>query len=318
MWIKFTASDKFAIKVYVGAVNAVSGEPAVETAATALRRRQNLSQGMNVQDYVVVPHQRWLDGIATAAGEVRQFVAMPMGSGQSVEAQITGEEAVGGMQFEITPYRDEEAAMLKSVRGIPDISAKKSCPQRPPMAEMNLAPGGRIEQSIARDPFPSSSWDRSRTSTFNVQILNTASFTHVTGRAAPATPIDAAAYAKLGLPFISIVEPKSSVAGDFAGIKPVAVTRKEKVKEPATVPSLRSILFGPPKKPHKKKKKDRKEDEKDKKSKKPRRTEEPEPHVPANTSIDTEFFNPSGPRASFRAVGEIERGLMEVRSISFN
>lgn len=41
--------------------------------------------------------------IATAEWTVRQFVAMPVGSGYSLEAQITGEEMMGGLQFEITP-----------------------------------------------------------------------------------------------------------------------------------------------------------------------------------------------------------------------
>jgi hypothetical protein len=34
MWIRFRSTKLYAIKIYVGAVNAVSGEPAVETAAT--------------------------------------------------------------------------------------------------------------------------------------------------------------------------------------------------------------------------------------------------------------------------------------------
>lgn len=79
----------------------MSGEPAVDTSATKLRRRTLLSQNKSIQDYVVVPHQLWLDGIATSVGKVRQFVAMPFGSGHSVEVQVTGEEVTGGIQFEI-------------------------------------------------------------------------------------------------------------------------------------------------------------------------------------------------------------------------
>ncbi|KAK3343456.1 hypothetical protein B0T25DRAFT_572467 [Lasiosphaeria hispida] len=52
MWIKFTPEKKYAIKIYVGAANAVSGEPAVENAATALRKRQKLAQKQPIQDYV--------------------------------------------------------------------------------------------------------------------------------------------------------------------------------------------------------------------------------------------------------------------------
>lgn len=57
-----------------------------------------------LQDYIVVPGQRWLDGIADTDGTVRQFVAMPFGTGHSVESQITGSDTIGGLQFEITPY----------------------------------------------------------------------------------------------------------------------------------------------------------------------------------------------------------------------
>jgi hypothetical protein len=103
MWIQFHSRLPYAIKIYVGGVNAVSGEPAVETAATRLRRANLLRQNKSIQDYLVVPSQLWLDGVATNDGKVRQFVAMPAGSGYSVEAQVTGEEVTGGIQFEITP-----------------------------------------------------------------------------------------------------------------------------------------------------------------------------------------------------------------------
>ena len=103
MWIKFTAGRRFAIKIFVGGVNAISGEKHTEDDETLRRRAEKLANGKSVQDYVVVPGQLWLDGIATEDGEVRQFVAMPYGEGYSVETQMTGEENVGGIQFEVTP-----------------------------------------------------------------------------------------------------------------------------------------------------------------------------------------------------------------------
>jgi hypothetical protein len=103
MWINFTSNSPFAIKVYLGSVNAVSGEAAAETADTKLRRQTLISQKKSTQDYVVAPNQLWLDGIASGGGEVKQFVAMPLGEGFTVEAQIKGQEDCGGLQFEITP-----------------------------------------------------------------------------------------------------------------------------------------------------------------------------------------------------------------------
>ncbi|KAI5359517.1 Putative Ubiquitin-like domain-containing protein [Septoria linicola] len=103
MWINFEATDPFAVKIYVGGVNAVSGAPARETPATADSRRETMLAGHSIQDYIVPPKQLWLDGIANGNGTVRQFVAMPLGSGYSVEAQLTASEAVGGIQIEVTP-----------------------------------------------------------------------------------------------------------------------------------------------------------------------------------------------------------------------
>ena len=103
MWINFKSASQFAIKIYLGGVNAVSGEPMVENAATQLRRQKLAAEGKSIQDYIVTPKQKWLDGIASTEGVVRQFVSMPMGSGYSVEAQITGQDVAGGLQFEVTP-----------------------------------------------------------------------------------------------------------------------------------------------------------------------------------------------------------------------
>ena len=87
MWICFKARVPFAINIYLGGVNAVSGEPMVETTATLLRRLDLKSKNKSFQDYVVT-QQPCLDGIATSEGAIRQFFAMPMKSGYSVEAQI--------------------------------------------------------------------------------------------------------------------------------------------------------------------------------------------------------------------------------------
>jgi ubiquitin len=107
MWISFKCKQEnhYMLKIYVGNVNAISGEPATENAATKLRRQQKQAENASLQDYVTVPGQLWLDGIAHSDGAVRQFVAMPFGSGHSVEYQVTGEDAAGGIQIEVTPYK---------------------------------------------------------------------------------------------------------------------------------------------------------------------------------------------------------------------
>jgi len=92
MWIKFVSQNPYAIKLFVGGVNAVSGRPLLSP-----------HQHKPVQDYVIVPDQKWIDGIAVKPGVVRQFVAMPTGSGYSVEVQVTGKEEFAGMLFSVTP-----------------------------------------------------------------------------------------------------------------------------------------------------------------------------------------------------------------------
>lgn len=97
MWINFTAVRPFAVKVYVGGINAVSGESKKKILGVSSDKLKPK------QDYVVPPKQKWLDGIAREAGRVSQFVAAPMGSGYSIETQVSGEDSVGGLQIEIIP-----------------------------------------------------------------------------------------------------------------------------------------------------------------------------------------------------------------------
>lgn len=65
---------------------------------------QPKAESKEKQDYLVVPGQKWLDGIVRSNGTVMQFVAVPTGSGYSVEAQMTGVDKIAGLQFEIIPF----------------------------------------------------------------------------------------------------------------------------------------------------------------------------------------------------------------------
>ena len=58
MWIRFRSRDRFAIKVFVGGVNAVSGEPMLlGNAATTFHGLNRKSQGKTLQDYLMTPQQ---------------------------------------------------------------------------------------------------------------------------------------------------------------------------------------------------------------------------------------------------------------------
>ena len=44
-----------------------------------------ISSTVKDQNYVAIPKQKWLDGINCGDGTIRQFVAMPLGQGYTVE-----------------------------------------------------------------------------------------------------------------------------------------------------------------------------------------------------------------------------------------
>ncbi|KAH8810482.1 hypothetical protein DL96DRAFT_541780 [Flagelloscypha sp. PMI_526] len=79
-----------AIKISVGGINAITGS------------KQDEAPPKGVQDYVVGGKQPWLDGIATEPGVIRQFVAMPLGQGYTIEEQLTN-TAAGGIQIDVFP-----------------------------------------------------------------------------------------------------------------------------------------------------------------------------------------------------------------------
>jgi len=100
-------------KVGIGRINAVTGKTWDENINTIQ------------QDYLLCPNQRWLDGINAGKGFVRQFVAMPLGQGYTVEEQVTDECQFGGIQIaafsakpgifpEIDPKEIEKAKLKPS------------------------------------------------------------------------------------------------------------------------------------------------------------------------------------------------------------
>ncbi|MEU9227505.1 hypothetical protein AB0D40_24390 [Streptomyces massasporeus] len=99
MWLSFAGtSEPAALQVGVGKVCAVSGRPWSDRPARG------------PQNYVVLPRQPWLDGINSGTGTVRQFVAVPLGLGATVEGQVTGEEVWGGVQLQSFALTDRALA----------------------------------------------------------------------------------------------------------------------------------------------------------------------------------------------------------------
>ena len=56
----------------------------------------------------MIPTQPWLDGYCVEKGVIRQFVAMPLGQGYSVEEQLSGKPEWGGVQILVYPMKAEK------------------------------------------------------------------------------------------------------------------------------------------------------------------------------------------------------------------
>ncbi len=202
MWLRFSGSPN-ALKVAIGKVCAISGE----RWSDGLRKKP--------QNYVVTGAQPWLDGIASGKGTIRQFVAMPLGLGYTVEAQVTGEEKHGGIQLQcyapkpgrIAPPRWFARAMAGGPPGAPmACSAPAQSRSRGGGGAMGIAAGGRMKQKIYPDPHGIDTWDQSEQKRVFVHIVNSELWREITGEAPPASPVTAKSYANAGLPWFDLYD----------------------------------------------------------------------------------------------------------------
>jgi len=221
LWLSFHGArwKPNALTVAVGRVNVVSGGP--------WPARLEASP----QNYLVSPPQLWLDGINAGSGFVRQFVAMPLGRGVTVEGQITGVEAHGGLQirvFDPKPGRFPDAPP----DGVDDASGLR-LRLHAAAAPMGFVPGGKIEQKVLEDEHGLDTWDEHQYGTLLVHVLNTSQYRAVTGKEAPSSPIDARTYTEYGFPWFRLYEEDHDVppAEALAGLTSIADIDKSTGKE---------------------------------------------------------------------------------------
>lgn len=196
MWLNFDSEDDwpFALKVGAGKICAVTGE----SWSRGLRQITSYSKedGLeSTQNYLPIPAQPWLDGFCTAQGEVRQFVAAPLGSGLTVEEQLTGEAQCGGIQLEVYPLKEFRR------RNYDVHYCCEPCYGAPPNTEMGLGAGGRIRQKIEEDEHNLEEYEIEHPLRVFVHLLNSEHWREVTGEAMPQKPLDAADYTEHGLPW---------------------------------------------------------------------------------------------------------------------
>jgi hypothetical protein len=212
-----------AIKVGVGKVNAVSGK-SWDTKLSASEK-----------DYLVSPPQPWLDGINAGEGFIRQFVAMPLGLGYTVEAQVTGEEKYGGLQIIVYEAKQGKFPDKPPENYIFDQTAKGTllyaAPQVSRGMEMGLAAGGRMRQQIYPDPHGIDTWDEENTGEVFIHIVNSLSFSEITGLEPPETPISVKTYMKFKLPWFDLYdEDLGDIAPPKELIKVKSISQIEKEK----------------------------------------------------------------------------------------
>ena len=188
MWLSFESAEPAALQVGTGKVCAISGGT----------WRDQLTR--SPQNYAPLPDQPWLDGINAGDGFIRQFVAVPLGSGATVEGQVTGEEVHGGVQLRavgltaaaLEEWRDQSRTV--DAWG-PDVCCAASLP------DMGLGAGGRMRQEVYKDDRRLTDYDEDRSWRVFVHLCSAAQWTAITGEVPPPTPVDRHAYVHEGLPW---------------------------------------------------------------------------------------------------------------------
>lgn len=233
-----------AIKVAAGKINAVTGQ----------NWRPTLHQ--NPQDYMVSPAQPWLDGFAIERGVIRQFVAMPLGEGYTVEEQLTDNAEWGGLQISVTPLKvkvwqdwrrarekekGQQAFQIRMHRMESSVAYSMAAP-------MGLAAGGRMRQVIYPDQFTIEDWDTDSTDRVFVTLVHAKHWKTITGDAAPNHPPTAKEYSDAGLPWFEYYgKDQASLLGSdrLAGVKSLAKLFKKLTG--ATLLGSQDIETGKPK-----------------------------------------------------------------------
>jgi hypothetical protein len=172
---------------------------------------------------------------------------MPLGLGYTVEGQVTGEEAVGGLQlqvFEPKKGRFPDPPVIQRMRAMGG-----GCP--PPAAcapagAMGLAAGGRMKQSIYKDPHGIDTWDLDNSSRLFVHIVNSEMWREITGEEPPASPVTAKDYASHKLPWFELYDeavPALDGSKKLDSLKSVKELDAEKATRPLQDDS--SVAIGP-------------------------------------------------------------------------
>ena len=215
MWMSFSADRYNPVALQIGA----GGRCAVTGSAIS----DSLTQ--DPQNYVVLPKQPWLDGFKTADGKVRQFVAVALGSGHTVEKQLTGQETVGGLQLQVRELeenarralaerlREEKQAagmfagtMPSSIVSDVDMDLGAGIVYCCLSSPMGLGAGGEIVQEIFADAHRIDDWSTEPLDKVWIHLVAATDWPALTGEPVPTSPISLDDYVKAGLPWFDYID----------------------------------------------------------------------------------------------------------------
>lgn len=217
-WMNFECTSGFpiALRIAAGKVNAVTGEEWSESLP-------------DIQDYVILPDQYWLDGFNTGDGQVRQFVAAKLGANLTVEEQVTGKAESGGLQILAIPMKPEYyRELLKENQRAASAHSVVCCSEPPDnmdmdlcMMDMGMGQGGAIRQSIEEDPYGLEVWDFNNAQRVFVSMVDARAWPTIGGEHIP-TPVNSSRYEEAGIPWFNL-EGLSDVpsSGTLTGLKSV-------------------------------------------------------------------------------------------------
>lgn len=208
LWINFSSNYPIAIQIGAGKINAVNGE------------QWTGQLQCNPQNYLVLPDQPWLDGFSVEKGVIRQFVAVPLQSGFTVESQVAGKAETGGVQIQAFPIKAdayfEKDLAEKMPKALSDIlsellgmnsrfyySVSVERLRSVPCAEaaMGLGAGGRMKQEIYEDSHAFEDWDTTQSSRCFVHLCNSLTWREVTGSNPPHPPFTRKEYKQAKIPW---------------------------------------------------------------------------------------------------------------------
>ena len=241
MWLNFSSDYlgehdteyPFALKIATGKINAVTGS------------EWNNSINKNPQDYLVVPEQPWLDGYSIEKGIIRQFVAMPLGSGYSAEEQITGKGEHGGLQIMVFPMKRKAFDRRFPKQEHSEVLIDYCLAEESDVmysSDMGLSPGGRMKQEIYDDPFGINDWDIDNTSRCFVHITNSLVWRAITNQEPPTIPLTSEEYTRRGFPWFDYYSDQSVALNGSKTLNDLkSIIRLGKEKNDNPLPENKSV-----------------------------------------------------------------------------